>query len=44
MQLRGAQRCYESAFEYSMFLACRGVIVGLPLVTFGTNTNSFLDL
>ncbi|KAH7468164.1 hypothetical protein FOMA001_g15799 [Fusarium oxysporum f. sp. matthiolae] len=44
MQLRGAQRCYESAFEYSMFLACRGVIVGLPLVTFGTTTNSFLDL
>ncbi|KAH8909304.1 hypothetical protein BR93DRAFT_875887 [Coniochaeta sp. PMI_546] len=28
MQLRGARRCYESAFEYSMFLACRGTIVG----------------
>lgn len=27
MQLRGARRCYESAFEYSMFLACRGAIV-----------------
>ncbi|KAL6412978.1 uncharacterized protein AUP68_02472 [Ilyonectria robusta] len=27
MQLRGARRCYESAFEYSMFLACRGAII-----------------
>lgn len=28
MQLRGARLCYGSAFEYSMFLACRGEIVG----------------
>jgi hypothetical protein len=28
MQWRGARQCYESAFEYSMFLACRGGIVG----------------
>lgn len=27
MQLRGARRCYGSAFEYSMFLAWRGTIV-----------------
>ncbi|KAH7148086.1 hypothetical protein DER46DRAFT_672103 [Fusarium sp. MPI-SDFR-AT-0072] len=43
MQLRGAQRCYESAFEYSMFLACRGAIVSLPSVTYGANTDTFLD-
>ncbi|KAF4951194.1 hypothetical protein FGADI_7685 [Fusarium gaditjirri] len=33
MQLRGAQRCYESAFEYSMFLACRGAIISEALVS-----------
>ncbi|KAH8895384.1 hypothetical protein GQ53DRAFT_855809 [Thozetella sp. PMI_491] len=27
MQLRGARLCYDSAFEYSMFLACRGTLV-----------------
>ncbi|KAK2123249.1 hypothetical protein NOF04DRAFT_1407037 [Fusarium oxysporum II5] len=44
MQLRGAERCYESAFDYSMFLACRGAIVGLPPATYSTNTHSFLDI
>ncbi|KAF5568037.1 cutinase transcription factor 1 beta [Fusarium phyllophilum] len=33
MQLRGAQRCYESAFEYSMFLACRGAIISEALAS-----------
>ncbi|KAF5703948.1 C6 zinc finger domain-containing protein [Fusarium mundagurra] len=33
MQLRGAQRCYESAFEYSMFLACRGAIISEALTS-----------
>ncbi|KAL7947151.1 hypothetical protein V8C42DRAFT_319746 [Trichoderma barbatum] len=27
MQLRGANRSYESPYEYSMFLACRGTII-----------------
>ncbi|KAF4444942.1 C6 finger domain [Fusarium acutatum] len=33
MGLRGAQRCYESAFEYSMFLACRGAIISEALTS-----------
>ncbi|RYP19934.1 hypothetical protein DL765_003082 [Monosporascus sp. GIB2] len=33
MQLRGSRRCYESAFEYSMFLACRGAIVSEALAS-----------
>ncbi|VTT76815.1 unnamed protein product [Fusarium fujikuroi] len=33
MQLRGARRCYESAFEYSMFLACRGAIISEALAS-----------
>ncbi|KAF5624767.1 hypothetical protein F25303_11482 [Fusarium sp. NRRL 25303] len=32
-ELRGAQRCYESAFEYSMFLACRGAIISEALAS-----------
>ncbi|KFY37460.1 hypothetical protein V495_07159 [Pseudogymnoascus sp. VKM F-4514 (FW-929)] len=31
MQLRGARRCYESPFEYSMFLACRGSMISAAL-------------
>lgn len=34
MRLRGAQRSYESAFEYSMFLACRGTIVSAVRIIF----------
>jgi hypothetical protein len=34
MELRGAKRSYDSAFEYSMFLACRGAIVSLSLCTY----------
>ncbi|EXA34694.1 hypothetical protein FOVG_14111 [Fusarium oxysporum f. sp. pisi HDV247] len=33
MQLRGAEKCYESAFEYSMFLACRGAIISEALAS-----------
>ncbi|KAF5681398.1 C6 zinc finger domain-containing protein [Fusarium denticulatum] len=33
MQLRGAERCYESAFEYSMFFACRGAIISEALTS-----------
>ncbi|KAK4233388.1 hypothetical protein C8A03DRAFT_19539 [Achaetomium macrosporum] len=33
MQLRGARRCYESAFDYSMFLACRGAIISEALAS-----------
>ncbi|RBR11693.1 hypothetical protein FVER53590_12998 [Fusarium verticillioides] len=33
MELRGSQRCYESAFEYSMFLACRGAIISEALTS-----------
>ncbi|VUC24504.1 unnamed protein product [Clonostachys rosea] len=32
MQARGASRCYESAFDYSMFLACRGSIISEALI------------
>ncbi|RGP77023.1 hypothetical protein FLONG3_4852 [Fusarium longipes] len=31
MQLRGAECCYSSAFEYSMFLTCRGAIIAEAL-------------
>ncbi|KAF9769286.1 hypothetical protein IL306_013295 [Fusarium sp. DS 682] len=34
MELRGAERCYESAFEYSMFLAIRGAIVSLAFASY----------
>ncbi|KAF5596705.1 cutinase transcription factor 1 beta [Fusarium pseudocircinatum] len=33
VNLRGAERCYESAFEYSMFLACRGAIISEALTS-----------
>ncbi|KAF5988647.1 hypothetical protein FBULB1_1380 [Fusarium bulbicola] len=33
MHLRGAQRCYESSFECSMFLACRGAIISEALTS-----------
>ncbi|KAJ3498452.1 hypothetical protein NLG97_g1119 [Lecanicillium saksenae] len=40
MRLRGARRSYESAFEYSMFLACRGTIISQALAS---ETPCFLD-
>ncbi|KAJ6781872.1 hypothetical protein PWT90_06529 [Aphanocladium album] len=40
MHLRGARRSYESAFEYSMFLACRGTIISQALVS---ETPCFLE-
>ncbi|KAF4427920.1 hypothetical protein F53441_14070 [Fusarium austroafricanum] len=33
MQLRGAERCYESAFEYSMFLTCRAGVISEAFVS-----------
>ncbi|KAF5539794.1 C6 zinc finger domain-containing protein [Fusarium napiforme] len=33
LELRGAERCHESAFEYSMFLACRGAIISEALTS-----------
>lgn len=32
MRLRGARRSYESAFEYSMFLSCRGTVISHALL------------
>ncbi|CAH0037969.1 unnamed protein product [Clonostachys solani] len=32
MQARGASRCYDSAFDYSLFLACRGSIISEALI------------
>ncbi|KAK7991365.1 hypothetical protein PG988_000159 [Apiospora saccharicola] len=33
LQLRGARRCYESAFDYAIFLACRGSIIAESLAS-----------
>ncbi|CAI6093596.1 unnamed protein product [Clonostachys chloroleuca] len=32
LQARGASRCYESPFDYSLFLACRGSIISEALI------------
>ncbi|KAK8115551.1 hypothetical protein PG984_012053 [Apiospora sp. TS-2023a] len=33
LRLRGARRCYESAFDYAIFLACRGSIIAESLAS-----------
>ncbi|KAK8023326.1 hypothetical protein PG991_006565 [Apiospora marii] len=33
LQLRGARRCYESALDYAIFLACRGSIIAESLAS-----------